>query len=1768
MLELVWKRATAQKTPTMGSSTPEPHTFRTATLNPYATPYTPRIHPQNDERPNTTRTITPTQLHINAQLEEEMIEGIIHPAEEPIEGIDPPTTTHNTIDEADDLNEEPDADINEERENRRTNPYIMAYDNLETNDPYGDAIGLKRKGTTRLYCQNINGIKQSNNYQHWKEVTRTLGAYDTDIILVNETNTDWRSRAYSACKSQMKKNFARSLMVTASSRIRPPKPRTHQRGGVATIITDDYTSLRMDHGKDEELGRWSYVVLRGTNGRKVAIVSVYQLHRGTVKQAGPSSATAQQAAILAGRNRNIHPREALLEDLETLLQAWIDQDIDVIIGGDFNDVLGENNSFSHMAERLELQDTVRDKHGRTNEPATYILGSERLDYVLATPRILTSIKQTGILPYGEGIHSDHRGIFVDFDTSILFGSQPVQLPAQKVKGIKSKNSKTRRKYIFHLDKYLNDHKVHERLHRAETEEVPASFLERIDKDITQGMAYARKKAARVYLQPMSPAMTQAMLCHRLWNIYMSQYRTKRNMSKRIADLRAAIDHPPPPPETLGDIRQGLIKAKKHLKAMVDKAAELREEFLKEEILSRKLEGKDTDAKVLERVKRAEITQKMYRKLGYGLKPQSERRGVTRILVPSDGRAPKQAKKWKEITDQQEIREHMQSHLIRHFNQAAGTPFTIGNLANLQWNGQGEVADQILAGTYRHQYDRNDRAANEVVQWFIDEFKQENELPPISLEFLEEHMIGKYKNWKETTSTSPFTDRYLGQYQCLIRHILDAPPEEREDPNSEYHQAQRLLQIHHKILVMAVKYRHSYQRWKKVVNVMLEKDEGIPKIHRYRIIMLYEADCNLLVGHFWARQLIWQMEDMKEVAEGCYGNRKGLSAHDPIFLENLQISIGYSSRTNQATDDRDAAACYDRQHPGLVNLCARRLGMPKEILDITAQTLEESKYHISTADGIAEEHYSHTSQTRVYGTGQGSTLSPSAWALVCSQLFKTHKKHAIGSVYINPDGTLRVELDMSGFVDDTKGHTNDMDFESSLAAETLKTRLEHDAQLWSDLLWVAGGQLEHSKSYFYMMIWEFDDDGTPYLKDCTHERMELWNFHRTAVTAVKCKKNDESRRTLGVFHSLGRDRAMAAEEILTKTDKFVEKFKGISCTPREATVAYHSFFMPSIGYALHNSMLHPKILHQIMKKTDSVFANKMGFVKTFPRAVLYGPQTYGGRAMRDFTVEQTIDFVQMFMKHLRSNHSKCHEMSRIALEWAQHQVGTSKFLLTDVQSRLPHLEDPYIVQFREGLARIDGEIEMAQDITYPAARTHDRHIMDVAQQMRQAVSGPKMTKISYYRNYLQITTLSDMVTADGTKIQQCFTTGDNMEERDSIPTIKYPRQQSPKCWKQWRTFLRQAFCKPGRNFELRQPLGSWHERSIKHPLWKYYLSEDTLYERRDDAPVETYRMVQDQGDRLKYLFPPTGGNDCHALPKQAFPVQPRLGEWRGTEYLIIKREDVPVVIPMEAVTQRAATVTEAKVMIHRSLRQLIQNIHLNLSEEDIAHRFKTANQVILLGDGGARHQNAGHGAVVAIDGEIVLENHGKVYGDNPRSYRAESYAWAGVLLYLSLLHSIHDISRDANQSPPELISDNEGLTKRIRKRLLSSMNTPTMMLKPEADVEAVILDCISTLQMSFNVKWIKGHQDKNTPVENLSLHAQLNVRADQLATLAMDEDPTHQPRVPVFPSAMCHFVLDGTTITRNIPGAIRFHAGAARIRPYLMQRNDWTEEILDSIHWER
>jgi hypothetical protein len=105
-----------------------------------------------------------------------------------------------------------------------------------------------------------------------------------------------------------------------------------------------------------------------------------------------------------------------------------------------------------------------------------------------------------------------------------------------------------------------------------------------------------------------------------------------------------------------------------------------------------------------------------------------------------------------------------------------------------------------------------------------------------------------------------------------------------------------------------------------------------------------------------------------------------------------------------------------------------------------------------------------------------------------------------------------------------------------------------------------------------------------------------------------------------------------------------------------------------------------------------------------------------------------------------------------------------------------------------------------------------------------------------------------------------------------------------------------------------------------------------------------------------------------------------------------------------------------------------------------------------------------------------------------------------------------------------------------------------------------------LGVHFTFLHVKSHQDDDGPVAGLTLEARLNVQADTLATAALFDAPT-VPKVALFPTAQCQLIIDGKSITRKIPQAIRHQAGLNDIQTYLMERNNWSEDTFSEVDWE-
>eukprot|EP00957_Ditylum_brightwellii_P011108 841965-Ditylum_brightwellii.AAC.1 len=74
-------------------------------------------------------------------------------------------------------------------------------------------------------------------------------------------------------------------------------------------------------------------------------------------------------------------------------------------------------------------------------------------------------------------------------------------------------------------------------------------------------------------------------------------------------------------------------------------------------------------------------------------------------------------------------------------------------------------------------------------------------------------------------------------------------------------------------------------------------------------------------------------------------------------------------------------------------------------------------------------------------------------------------------------------------------------------------------------------------------------------------------------------------------------------------------------------------------------------------------------------------------------------------------------------------------------------------------------------------------------------------------------------------------------------------------------------------------------------------------------------------------------------------------------------------------------------------------------------------------------------------------------------------------------------------------DNEGVLQRINKQLECPYDYSFHTINPDCDIIVQICDILKENKIKTDLEHIKGHQDDNTPFEELNLPAHLNTEVD-------------------------------------------------------------------------
>jgi len=114
------------------------------------------------------------------------------------------------------------------------------------------------------------------------------------------------------------------------------------------------------------------------------------------------------------------------------------------------------------------------------------------------------------------------------------------------------------------------------------------------------------------------------------------------------------------------------------------------------------------------------------------------------------------------------------------------------------------------------------------------------------------------------ATSP-SGRHLGVYKSLLK---DNHHEKQGEPITT--KGIDIMMEIYQLLALAVKHTHTFERWKTVWNLYLEKDPGRLHIEQLRTLHIVEADYNLLLK--WHSSLGFMAR--VEQAESLLDNQSG------------------------------------------------------------------------------------------------------------------------------------------------------------------------------------------------------------------------------------------------------------------------------------------------------------------------------------------------------------------------------------------------------------------------------------------------------------------------------------------------------------------------------------------------------------------------------------------------------------------------------------------------------------------------------------------------------------------------------------------------------------------------------------------------------------------------------------------------------------------------------------------------------------------------------
>eukprot|EP00957_Ditylum_brightwellii_P105054 8007248-Ditylum_brightwellii.AAC.1 len=271
-----------------------------------------------------------------------------------------------------------------------------------------------------------------------------------------------------------------------------------------------------------------------------------------------------------------------------------------------------------------------------------------------------------------------------------------------------------------------------------------------------------------------------------------------------------------------------------------------------------------------------------------------------------------------------------------------------------------------------------------------------------------------------------------------------------------------------------------------------------------------------------------------------------------------------------------------------------------------------KYTITTTFGTSKHTNWFNKLASIFSIGQGAADRPLGWGAIIKSILKVHKYLATGCTIrrIQQNSTPSLKTNANAFVNDATLLHNTENFNKT--AINLMNQVQHDAGIWGRILWVAGGLLEFLKSSYFLLIWDFNEDGAPFIVDETDLPANTIKLVDAAGHSTNLKRFSPNKgiKMLGSHKAATLQDNAEFDYILEKAEQFLCALLPCYLQQHDVWTASMTIYHPSITYSLCSISFIKKQIDKLQSQLLLHLLPKLGYQHNFPYTVVFGSKYAG------------------------------------------------------------------------------------------------------------------------------------------------------------------------------------------------------------------------------------------------------------------------------------------------------------------------------------------------------------------------------------------------------------------------------------------------------------------------------------------------------------------------------------------------------------------------------